>query len=264
MNGGWRFAYPPYGSEGGVVRRTVMVTGGAKRLGAAMARAFAACGYGVVIHANNSAAEAESLAAELDGHFVIGDLADPAVPARLIDEAIAKAGLLYGLVNNASRFEYDKAGTISAQGIAAHMAPNLTAPVLLTQAFAAQPELESGVVINILDQKLTNLNPDFFSYTLTKAALAAATEMFAMALAPKIRVCGIAPGLTMIAPKQTEEKFQAAWRANPLQRGAAPEDIAAAALFILQTPSMTGTTITVDGGEHLMRRFRDVGISPSQ
>jgi len=246
------------------LRQTVLVTGGAKRLGAVMARTLAAAGYGVVIHANNSAAEAEALAAELGGHFVIGDLADPAAPARLIDEAAAKAGPLHGLVNSASRFEYDKAGTISAQSIAAHMAPNLTAPVLLTQAFAAQAGLETGVVINILDQKLTNLNPDFFSYTLTKAALAAATEMFAMALAPKIRVCGIAPGLTMIAPKQTEEKFQAAWRANPLRRGSSPEDIAAAALFILSTPSVTGMTITVDGGEHLMRRSRDIGISASE
>jgi NAD(P)-dependent dehydrogenase (short-subunit alcohol dehydrogenase family) len=246
------------------LKQTVLVTGGAKRLGAAMARALAAAGYGVVIHANNSADEAKSLAAELKGHVVIGDLADPETPARLIAEAVEQAGTLHGLINNASRFEYDKAGTISATNIAVHMAPNLTAPVLLTQAFAAQSGLETGVVINILDQKLVNLNPDFFSYTLTKAALAAATEMFAMALAPKIRVCGIAPGLTMIAPKQTEEKFQAAWRANPLQRGAAPEDIAAAALFILNTPSITGTTIYVDGGEHLTRRVRDVGISPSQ
>jgi len=229
-----------------------------------MARALAAAGYGVVIHANTSAAEAATLAAELNGHHVIGDLSDPAIPARLIDEAIEKAGPLYALINNASRFEYDRAGTISAATIAAHIAPNLTAPVLLTQAFAEKLALERGVVINILDQKLTNLNPDFFSYTLTKAALAAATEMFAMALAPRIRVCGIAPGLTMIAPKQTPEKFETAWRANPLRRGSAPEDIAAAALFILNTPSVTGTTITVDGGEHLMRRSRDVGISPPE
>jgi len=226
-----------------------------------MVRALATAGYSIVIHANNSASEAKQLAAELGGHFVVGDLADAAVPARLIGEAIEKAGPLYGLINNASRFEFDKAGTISAETIAVHMAPNLTAPVLLTQAFAERLSLERGVVINILDQKLANLNPDFFSYTLTKAALAAATEMFAMALAPRIRVCGIAPGLTMIAPKQTPEKFETAWRASPLRRGSAPEDIAAAALFILATPSVTGTTLTVDGGEHLMRRVRDVGIS---
>lgn len=237
-----------------------MITGGAKRLGAAMARALAAAGYGVVIHANGSAAEAEALAGELLGHVVLGDLADPAVPERLVEEAVGKAGPLYGLINNASVFEFDKTGSISADSINAHMGPNLVAPVLLTQAFAERLTLETGVVINILDQKLANLNPDYFSYTLTKAALAAATEMFAMALAPKIRVCGIAPGLTMIAPKQTAEKFETAWRANPLRRGAAPEDIAEAALFILKTPSITGTTLYIDGGEHLMRRSRDVGI----
>jgi len=242
------------------MKQTVLITGGAKRLGAAMARALAAAGYGVVIHANSSVAEAAALAEELDGHFVLGDLADPATADRLIGEAMQKAGPLYGLINNASKFEFDKAGSITAASIAAHMAPNLTAPVLLTQHFAAALALDRGVVINILDQKLTNLNPDFFSYTLTKAALAAATEMFAMALAPKIRVCGISPGITMKAPKQSEENFQKAWRANPLRRGSAPEDIAAAALFILKTPSVTGTTITVDGGEHLLRRSRDVSL----
>jgi NAD(P)-dependent dehydrogenase (short-subunit alcohol dehydrogenase family) len=132
--------------------------------------------------------------------------------------------------------------------------------VLLTRYFAANLTLPHGVVINMLDQKLVNLNPDFFSYTLSKAALAAATEMFAMALAPKIRVCGIAPGISVRAPNQTEEKFEKAWRANPLQRGSTPEDIASAAVFILQTPCMTGTTLFIDGGEHLMRRSRDVGM----
>jgi NAD(P)-dependent dehydrogenase (short-subunit alcohol dehydrogenase family) len=240
--------------------QTVLITGGAKRLGAAMARALAAAGYGVVIHANRSAEEAHALAAELSGHVVLGDLSDPATPERLIAEATEKAGPLYALINNASNFEFDQAGTITAASLAAHIAPNLTAPVLLTQEFAAASSLPHGVVINILDQKLANLNPDFFSYTLTKAALAAATEMFAMALAPKIRVCGIAPGLTMIAPKQTQQKFEAAWRANPLRRGSAPEDIADAALFILKTPSITGTTLTIDGGEHLLRRARDVSL----
>jgi NAD(P)-dependent dehydrogenase (short-subunit alcohol dehydrogenase family) len=214
----------------------------------------------VVIHANGSAEEARALAEELSGFFVLGDLADPAVPARLIDEAIAKAGPLFGLVNNASRFVFDNAASVTAEGIAAHMGPNLVAPVLLAQAFAARQSFEHGVVINILDQKLSNLNPDFFSYTLSKAALAAASEMLAMALAPKIRVCGIAPGITLAAPKQSQARFEEAWRANPLRRGSAPEDIAAAAVFLLNTPSVTGTVLYVDGGEHLMRRTRDVGI----
>jgi NAD(P)-dependent dehydrogenase (short-subunit alcohol dehydrogenase family) len=242
------------------MNEAVLITGGAKRLGAAMARAIAAAGYKPVIHANKSADAAEALAEELGGVFVLGDLADPTAPSRIIDEAVQKAGPLYGLINNASRFEFDSAASVTAKSIAAHMAPNLTAPVLLTKHFVARLTLERGVVINILDQKLSNLNPDFFSYTLTKAALAAATEMFAMALAPRVRVCGIAPGLTMQAPNQTAQKFETAWRANPLQRGSSPEDIARAAVFILQTPSITGTTITVDGGEHLMRRSRDVGL----
>jgi len=239
---------------------TVLITGGAKRLGAAMARAIAGAGYKVVIHANRSEAEAAALAAELNGFFVLGDLSNPDAAANIIGDAVQKAGPLFGLINNASRFEFDSPATVSAESIAAHIAPNLIAPMLLTKHFAAQPGLERGVVINMLDQKLSNLNPDFFAYTLTKAALAAGTEMCAMALAPRIRVCGIAPGLTMKAPKQTEQKFEMAWRANPLQRGSTPDDIARAALFILQTPSLTGTVITVDGGEHLMRRSRDVGL----
>jgi NAD(P)-dependent dehydrogenase (short-subunit alcohol dehydrogenase family) len=238
----------------------VLITGGAKRLGAAMARAIAAAGYTIVIHANSSADEAAALAAELNGFFVLGDLSHPDSGPKIIDQAVQKAGPLFGLINNASRFEFDSPATVTAEAIAAHVAPNLIAPMMLTKHFAERLTLERGVVINILDQKLSNLNPDFFSYTLTKAALAAGTEMSAMALAPRIRVCGIAPGLTMKAPKQSEQKFEAAWRANPLQRGSAPEDIARAALFVLQTPSITGTIITVDGGEHLMRRSRDVGI----
>lgn len=236
----------------------VLITGASRRLGAAMARGIAAAGYQVVIHARETSDEATALADEIGAKLVFGDLADPAAPEIIIAEAVQKAGPLYGLINNASRFEYDAATSVSAAQIAAHMAPNLVAPVLLTKYFAAAQSLERGVVINILDQKLSNLNPDFFSYTLAKAALAAASEMFAMALAPKIRVCGIAPGLTMISTLQTPERFEAAWRENPLRRGSAPDDIAAAALYILNTPSITGTTLTVDGGEHLMRRARDV------
>jgi NAD(P)-dependent dehydrogenase (short-subunit alcohol dehydrogenase family) len=225
-----------------------------------MARAIAAAGTKVVVHAREMSDEAGALAAEIGAELVFGDLADPAVPEQIIAAAVQKAGPLYGLINNASRFEFDAATTVTVEQINAHMAPNLVAPVLLTKHFAAAQTLERGVVINILDQKLSNLNPDFFSYTLSKAALAAATEMFALALAPKIRVCGIAPGLTMISNLQTPERFEVAWRANPLHRGATPEDIAAAALYLLNTPSVTGTVLQVDGGEHLMRRVRDVGF----
>jgi NAD(P)-dependent dehydrogenase (short-subunit alcohol dehydrogenase family) len=235
--------------------KNILITGGGRRLGAAMARALHAAGYGVVIHAHHSAPEAEALAAALGGRVVLGDLGDPKTPARLI----AEAGPLYGLINNASRFVFDNPANVTAEGLAAHLGPNLTAPVLLAQEFAAQKP-ESGVIINMLDQKLSNLNPDFFAYTLTKAALAAATEMMAQAFAPNIRVCGISPGISLPGPQQTQEKFEAAWRANPLRRGSAPEDIAAAAVFIMNTPSITGTTLIVDGGEHLMHRSRDVAF----
>jgi NAD(P)-dependent dehydrogenase (short-subunit alcohol dehydrogenase family) len=248
----------------GAVSGAVLITGGARRLGAAIARAVAAAGYRPVIHARAPDQDAATLAAELGGAVVLGDLADPAIPARLIAESIEKAGPLFALINNASRFVFDNAATVTAESIAAHIAPNLTAPVLLAQAFAAARTLENGVVINILDQKLTNLNPDFFAYTLSKAALAAAGEMLAMALAPNIRVCAIAPGIALPGPHQSDERFQAAWRANPLRRGATPADIAAAAVFLLQTPAITGATITVDGGEHLTHRARDVAFLPGQ
>jgi len=122
------------------------------RLGAATSRAVAAAGYTVVIHANRSADDATSLAEELGGHVVLGDLADPKTPERLISEAVAKAGPLFALINNASRFEYDGAGSVTAESIAAHAAPNLIAPVLLTRYFASQPELGRRVVINMLDR----------------------------------------------------------------------------------------------------------------
>jgi NAD(P)-dependent dehydrogenase (short-subunit alcohol dehydrogenase family) len=234
----------------------ILITGSARRLGATLARALVTAGYPVILHARAPDDDASALAEELGARLLFGDLADPDVPARLI----ADAGPLGGLINNASKFSFDTAATTDAAALAAHFAPNVIAPVLLAQAFAAQRP-EQGVVINMLDQKLTNLNPDFFAYTLSKAALGVATEMMAQSFAPHIRVCGIAPGLTLPSPMQTPETFDRAWRNNPLGRGAAPEDIAAAALFILRTPSVTGTTITVDGGEHLTRRLRDISFS---
>lgn len=233
----------------------ILITGGAKRLGAAMARALVGAGIPVIIHANRSLREAQALGEELSARILQGDLSDPAVPERLV----AEAGSLSGLINNASRFVFDKAATVTSESVTAHMAPNLIAPILLAKAFAAQAP-EAGVIINILDQKLSNLNPDFFAYTMSKAALAAASEMMAQAFAPNIRVCAISPGIALPGPNQAEASFQRAWRANPLRRGATPEDIAAAALFIIKTPSLTGINIAVDGGEHLTHRARDVAF----
>ncbi|CAG4927711.1 unnamed protein product, partial [Acidocella sp. C78] len=243
-----------------------LVTGGAKRLGAAIVRALAQAGFPVVIHHRASAAEAEALAAELRAqggaaHVLAADLADPAAVETLIGRAAALAGPVSVLVNNASRFEFDSASSVTAGSIAEHIAPNLAAPVLLARDMASGLAGRPGVIVNLLDQKLANLNPDFFSYTLAKAGLAAATEMLAMALAPAIRVCGVAPGLTLIGAKQSEENFRRGQSATPLGRGSQPEDIARAVRFIVETPSLTGTTLYVDAGEHLMRRQRDVSFS---
>ncbi|MGC9270609.1 SDR family oxidoreductase [Acidiphilium sp.] len=243
-----------------------LITGGAKRIGAAMTRAIAARGWPVVIHYRHAAAEAAALAREIieaggAAHAIEADLADEAAVAALLGRAEALAGPITVLVNNASHFTFDQAASVTPASIAAHIAPNLTAPVVLARDMAARIGARHGVIINILDQKLANLNPDFFAYTLSKAALAAATEMLAMALAPRIRVCGISPGLTLIGANQSPDNFVRGQQATPLRHGSAPEDIARAVLFILETPSITGTTLLVDAGEHLMRRQRDVSFN---
>lgn len=242
-----------------------LVTGGAKRIGAAIVRALAAMGMPVVIHYRSAGAEAAALAAEIVAgggiaHLIEADLADAGQAGDLVERAEALAGPIGVLVNNASHFVFDSAANVTAGSIEAHMGPNLTAPVILAREMAARIGGRNGVIVNILDQKLDNLNPDFFAYTLSKAALATATEMLAMALAPSIRVCGVSPGLTLIAAKQSEESFRRGQNATPLRRGSDPEDIARAIRFIVETPSITGTTLVVDAGEHLMRRQRDVSF----
>ena len=247
-----------------------LVTGAAKRLGAAIVRGLSTSERAVVIHYHGSADEAESLRDALvragRRAFLLGaDLSDSTAVEGLIARAEALAGPLDVLVNNASHFVFDRPQSITAATIAAHMAPNLVAPLLLARDFAASCAGRagaSGVIVNILDQKLSNLNPDFFAYTLSKAALAAATEMQAMAFAPMVRVCGVAPGLTLIGARQSAENFARGQAATPLQRGSTPEDIAAMVRFIVDTVSVTGTVFYVDAGEHLMRRQRDVSFEP--
>ncbi|HQT68743.1 MAG TPA: SDR family oxidoreductase [Acetobacteraceae bacterium] len=244
--------------------KTVLITGGGRRIGAAIARDLAARGWVVVIHCRESRREADELAASLGegrGFVVQADLASEADVGTVIERATALAGPVTALINNASRFVFDSAASVSGEAVRAHMAPNLIAPLILARDFAAALGDHKGVIVNILDQKLHNLNPDFFSYTLSKAALAAATEMLAMALAPRIRVCGVSPGLTLIGHKQTPASFERGWKSMPLEQGSPPEDIARTVAFILETGSITGTTLVVDGGEHLMRRVRDVAFS---
>jgi NAD(P)-dependent dehydrogenase (short-subunit alcohol dehydrogenase family) len=249
-----------------VTSRTVLITGAARRVGAAIARCLAAEGWNVIAHYNRSAPEADQLAAEIRG---AGGVCDPlradlgirSEVENLMQRAIALHGPVQCLINNASTFYYDDIATVTWESLHDHLASNLVAPVLLCRDFARLLDgPEDGCVINILDQKIANLNPDFLSYTLGKAGLACLTTTMAMALAGRIRVCGIAPGIALISGKQTEAGFEKAWRASPLGRGTTPDEIARCVQYILASPSMTGNTIFLDGGESIAGRARDVAF----
>ncbi|MEI9996657.1 MAG: SDR family oxidoreductase [Rhizomicrobium sp.] len=244
-----------------------LVTGGGTRLGAAMVRRLSADGWRVAIHHKASAGHAEALAREIQdggGRAVIvgGDLGALDDFADLFGRVNAGWGFCSLLVNSASAFEYDDIGSVTRASLERLFAVNLHAPILLARDFAAQlREGAKGLVVNVLDQKVFNLNPDFLSYTLTKAALETATQLLAQAMAPRIRVCGLAPGLTLRSGEQTQEGFEAAHAATPLGFGSKPEDIAETLSFLVKVPSITGTTIIVDGGQHLQPRTRDVMFS---
>ncbi|WP_301075688.1 SDR family oxidoreductase [Sphingomonas sp.] len=239
--------------------RTVLVTGGGRRLGAAMCRACAASGWRVVVHHGASGEDAAALAAEIGGMTVSGDLSDTAQLGELFDRAVTAAGgPIAALVNSASRFEEDRPEAIDPRLAAELYAVNCTAPTLLAAALAAQPGLADGAVVNLLDQKLANPNPDFFSYSLTKYALAGATEMMAMAFAPRIRVNAVAPGLTLPSGDQTPEEFDQVARENLLQRPVGAGQVAAAVAWLLDAPSITGQTVYVDSGQRFVKRDGDV------
>ncbi len=246
--------------------RTVLITGAAVRVGAAIARTLAADGWNTIVHYNRSAPEAEALAAEITAaggtcRIVQADLRARAGIESLMDRCMTFFGPLDCLINNASTFYHDDISSVTWDSLHDHLSSNLIAPIFLSRDFARHFKGQSdGCIVNILDQKLTNLNPDFLSYTVGKAGLAALTAMLAMALAGRIRVCGIAPGIALISGKQTQASFEKAWRAPPLNRSTTPEEIAACARYILSSPTMTGNTIVLDGGENLAGRRRDVAF----
>lgn len=240
--------------------RTAIVTGGAKRIGAALVRALSADGWHVLIHCNQSQDEARALAAELGNATVVSaDLAAPDCAERIFAAAdgLPPVGLL---VNSASRFELDSHADFDLSGWVMHMDVNARAPALLTQAFAQRlPEGRSGLIVNLLDSKLAFPNPDFYTYTLSKMLLAGVTELSGRALAGRgIRVCGIAPSVTLVSGPQSRENFEAVHAMNALGRGVRVEEIVAALRYIVSTPSLTGQTITLDGGQRFMGLSRDV------
>ena len=246
--------------------RTVLVTGSARRLGRSIALDLAAAGWQVAVHFRGSGDEARDVAAQCARHaraeVFMADLADEAQVRQLVPQVVEKFGRLDAVVNNASRFEHDTAQDFSAAALATHVATNTAAPVLLAQALwqHVQQRGGAGVVVNLLDQKLWNPNPDFFSYTLSKAALEAATTLLAQALAPQLRVVGVAPGLTLTSHLLSQEKFEQLHKLSPLGRSSTPEDVAHAVRFALENGSLTGTTLLVDGGQHLMKFERDFSL----
>jgi NAD(P)-dependent dehydrogenase (short-subunit alcohol dehydrogenase family) len=251
--------------------RTVLVTGAAKRLGREIALALAAAGWQVAVHFRGSADEAKqtvddcgALAPNLRFDSFQADLADEAQARALLPAVIARFGSVDAVVNSASLFEHDSVKSFSAAKAQSHMAANTIAPILLAQALHAHVVARSttGAVVNLLDQKLWNPNPDFLSYTLSKAALEAANTLLAMALAPQLRVVGVAPGLTLPSHMQSQQKFEQMHRLSPLGRSSTPQDVAQAVRFALENGSITGTTLLVDGGQHLMKFDRDFSLMP--
>jgi NAD(P)-dependent dehydrogenase (short-subunit alcohol dehydrogenase family) len=178
---------------------------------------------------------------------------------HLVADCESKLGAPTCLVNNASVFEYDDIASLDATRWQRLMDVNLRAPLLLAKAFAERlPDGATGCIVNLLDQKVFNLNPDFLSYTIAKIGLEGATRVLAQALAPRVRVCGVAPGITLISGEQTAEGFARAHSLAPLGHSSSMEDIANAVRFIVNAPAMTGTTLVVDGGQHLWPTRRDV------
>ena len=244
--------------------RVALVTGAGRRIGRAIALGLAAAGWDVAVHYRQSEREAFETVEAIRalGRRAVAldcDLGDEAAVRLLPGRAAASLGRITCIVNNASLFEYDSATTFSPALLAAHMSANVAAPLLLAQALhAATPAGSQAVVINLLDQKLYNLNPDFLSYTLSKAALDTACKMLAQALAPQLRIVGIAPGITLVSGDQSEDGFTKAHQMTPLQRSSTPQDIADAVVYAASARALTGTTLVVDGGQHLVPLTRDV------
>ena len=248
----------------------MLVTGAGKRLGREIALRLARDGWNVAVHHRHSVTEAKQTATDcqaLTGRpgsadTFFADLGDEASVRALLPAVVARFGGVHAVVNSASTFDNDSAASFTFAAMDTHLRANTGAAVLLAQALHTHLEAREGegAVVNLLDQKLWNMNPDFFSYTLSKAALEAANTMLALALAPRVRVVGVAPGLTLTSHMLSEEKFAELHSQSPLGRSSTAQDVAATVAFALDNRSITGTTLLVDGGQHLMRFERDFSL----
>lgn len=246
---------------------TVLVTGAGKRLGRAIALGLAAAGWRVAVHYRHSLSEAQDTANACsalcaEAQCFAADLSDETQTRALLHAVVEHMGHVDAVVNSAALFEHDSALTFGYTSMQKHMLTNTAAAIVLAQQLHAHvcERDGSGVVVNMLDQKLWNLNPDFFSYTLSKAALETANTLLAKTLAPQLRVVGVAPGLTLTSHMLSDEKFQDLHKLSPLGRSSSVEDVVATVLFALNNSSITGTTILVDGGQHLMPFERDFSL----
>lgn len=243
--------------------RAALVTGGGRRIGAHLVRALAGHGYAVAIHYRTSAAEAEALAKQIErsggrAATLRADLDNPAQLEELMARAHAALGPVTVLVNNVAVFEHDRATDFTLEQWDRQLAINLRAPVVLARQFARLlPADATGLIVNLLDQRIAAPSRGYFSYTLSKLALAAATELLAAALAPRVRVNGIAPGLTLISGAQSEADFERLVDRTPLGKGSSPDAIARALIYLLEAEVVTGQILFVDGGRHLVGRAPD-------
>lgn len=257
-------------SSGDAGHRAVLVTGAAQRLGREISLSFACAGWDVVAHYRHSEDGARSLQAEIERlgqrcHLLAADLSASDAAARVLDQTCAALGRLPDcVVNNASQFEPDDALSVRPDELLRHFRTNTMTPLLLANALAAALAKQGGraaahhSVVHVLDQKVHNLNPDYFSYTVSKLALAQSVALQAQALAPWVRVCGLSPGLMYLSGPQTQDNFDRASRVNLLRRPIDPQAVARCALFIAENPSLTGTTLQADNGQHLVALDRDV------
>ncbi len=258
--------------------RTALVTGAGKRLGREIALGLARAGWRVAVHYRSSEAEALQTAADcmhafaqdqvqprLQDLIFKADLADEQATRQLLPQVVSQLGRVDAVVNSAALFEHDDVQSFSYANMAQHWASNTGAAIVLSQALhqhcqSRGAQAAEAAVINLLDQKLWNPNPDFLSYTLSKAALEAANTLLAQALAPLVRVVGVAPGLTLTSHMLDDDKFQQLHKLSPLGRSSSVEDVVSTVVFALHNRAITGTTLLVDGGQHLMKFERDFSL----